>query len=408
MTRRLVVEADGGSRGNPGPAGYGALVAQDDGTVLAEVCDVIGHATNNVAEYRGLIAGLQAARDLDAGAAVEARLDSKLVVEQVSGRWQVKNATLRPLAREAAALLGSFPAGAVARWVPRAQNARADALANAAMDGRTKPWPGAAAAGAGAADGGGSSTARAPVGPSPDDRVRPEVVPAPPEPDPDATSPARAGRGSGWTPAGVTSTRTLLLRHGATALTASRRFSGRGDAELAADGHAQARAAATRLARDGGVDAVVTSPLARARATATACADALRVPLSVDDDLVEADFGRWEGLTFGEVSERHPRELAAWLADPSVAPPGGEAVETVARRVTAARERAVAAHEGGVVLLVSHVTPVKTLLRQALEAPSSVLYRLHLDACSLSVVDWYGDGRASVRLVNDTAHLQRG
>ena len=133
MGRALVVRADGGSRGNPGPAGYGALVADaSTGEVLAEVAEAIGAATNNVAEYRGLIAGLRAAVAIDPGASVEVAMDSKLVVEQMSGRWKVKHPDMAVLAREARTIL---PAGAVTyRWVPRAQNSHADRLANEAMD----------------------------------------------------------------------------------------------------------------------------------------------------------------------------------------------------------------------------------------------------------------------------------
>ena len=136
MSRRLVVEADGGSRGNPGPAGYGALVRDAvSGTVLAERAESVGRATNNVAEYGGLVAGLQAALDLDPTADVEVRMDSKLVVEQMSGRWKVKHPDMQKLAlqaRQIARQLGSVRY----TWVPRAQNGAADALANSAMDGR--------------------------------------------------------------------------------------------------------------------------------------------------------------------------------------------------------------------------------------------------------------------------------
>ena len=134
MTRRLVVEADGGSRGNPGPAGYGALVRDaTTGEVLAEVSESIGRATNNVAEYSGLIAGLRAAAAIARGADVEVRMDSKLVVEQMSGRWQIKHPDMRPLAakaRETARALGRVSY----TWVPRSRNAHADRLANQAMD----------------------------------------------------------------------------------------------------------------------------------------------------------------------------------------------------------------------------------------------------------------------------------
>ena len=134
MTRRLVVEADGGSRGNPGPAGYGAVVRDaTTGEVLAEVSESIGRATNNVAEYSGLIAGLRAAAVIARGADVEVRMDSKLVVEQMSGRWQIKHPDMRPLAataRETARALGRVSY----TWVPRSRNAHADRLANQALD----------------------------------------------------------------------------------------------------------------------------------------------------------------------------------------------------------------------------------------------------------------------------------
>lgn len=134
MTRRLIVEADGGSRGNPGPAGYGAVVRDAaTGEVLAERSDSLGRVTNNVAEYSGLIAGLRAAARIARGADVEVRMDSKLVVEQMSGRWQIKHPDMRPLAaraREAAQALGRVSY----TWVPRSRNAHADRLANEAMD----------------------------------------------------------------------------------------------------------------------------------------------------------------------------------------------------------------------------------------------------------------------------------
>jgi probable phosphoglycerate mutase len=130
---KVIIEADGGSRGNPGPAGYGAVVL-DAATeeVLVERNNGLGVTTNNVAEYEGLIAGLRAAIELGA-TEVEVRMDSKLVVEQMSGRWKVKHPSMKPLATEAGRLareIGSVRFG----WIPRARNSRADALANSAMD----------------------------------------------------------------------------------------------------------------------------------------------------------------------------------------------------------------------------------------------------------------------------------
>ena len=132
-SRRLVVEADGGSRGNPGPAGFGAVVRDaDSGDVLDEVAAAIGTATNNVAEYSGLLAGLRAASEIDPGAEVEVRMDSKLVVEQMSGRWKVKHEDMQRLARQARDVLP--PDRVRYTWVPRERNGHADRLANAAMD----------------------------------------------------------------------------------------------------------------------------------------------------------------------------------------------------------------------------------------------------------------------------------
>src|SRR6478735_10294428 len=124
-TRRLVVEADGGSRGNPGPAAYGTLVRDAaTGEVLVRRAEYLGAATNNVAEYRGVVAGLTAARELDPDAEVEVRLDSKLIVEQLSGRWQVKHPDMRVLAKQASSI---WPPGRVTYvWVPRSKNAAAD------------------------------------------------------------------------------------------------------------------------------------------------------------------------------------------------------------------------------------------------------------------------------------------
>ena len=128
----VVVWTDGGARGNPGPAGYGVSITDRDGNVLAEFGDGIGWQTNNVAEYRGVIAGLERARDLGARR-VEVRADSLLVVNQQLGRWKIKNEGLRPLAAEVQRLARGFQR-VTWRHVPRERNRRADALANEAMD----------------------------------------------------------------------------------------------------------------------------------------------------------------------------------------------------------------------------------------------------------------------------------
>ncbi|HSO64528.1 MAG TPA: reverse transcriptase-like protein [Ornithinibacter sp.] len=148
MSRRLTVEADGGSRGNPGIAGYGALVRDTEtGALLAERAEPLGTASNNVAEYRGLIAGLEAAAAIDPAAVVLARLDSKLVVEQMSGRWKIKHEDMKRLALQARDVAADIlRAGGAVRyeWIPREENKDADALSNVAMDGLTVHrdlWP---------------------------------------------------------------------------------------------------------------------------------------------------------------------------------------------------------------------------------------------------------------------------
>ena len=370
MTTRVIVEADGGSRGNPGPAGYGAVVRDaDTGAVLREVAEGIGVASNNVAEYRGLIAGLQAARDLGA-TEVDVRMDSLLVVNQMSQIWKIKHEAMRPLASQAAALVREFDRVGF-RHIPREQNKHADRLANQAMDdaARGLAWT-----------------------------QREEV------PEPEPAPRRRASTTTGWSAPSGPATRLLLLRHGETPLSVERRFSGRGNPALTERGAAQARAAALRLASYD-VAAVVSSPLQRAAQTAAAVADVLGVDVVTEEGFAETDFGDWEGLTFAEIREQWPDAMAAWLGDPDVAPPGGESFTATFARVAAARDKVVAAHPGAAVVVVSHVTPIKTLLRQALDAPPSALYRMHLDPASLSATDWWADGQAVVRLLNDTGHL---
>jgi ribonuclease HI len=129
---KVVVHVDGGARGNPGPAAIGVVVSDGEGTVLDEVAETIGVATNNVAEYRALLKGVERAAALGADE-IELVNDSELIARQLTGRYKVKHPAMKPLYEEARAALQSF-----GRWtihtVPRAQNARADALVNAALD----------------------------------------------------------------------------------------------------------------------------------------------------------------------------------------------------------------------------------------------------------------------------------
>ncbi|MFF9812475.1 bifunctional RNase H/acid phosphatase [Streptomyces sp. NPDC014006] len=493
--REFIVEADGGSRGNPGPAGYGSVVRDAaSGQTLAERAEYIGVATNNVAEYRGLVAGLRAAHELDASASVHVRMDSKLVIEQMSGRWKIKHPSMKPLAAEAATV---FPPGQVTyEWIPRERNKHADRLANEAMDagGRGEEWtpsasraeldatasaapepsgpPGDAAAGAARAraalaDVRAARTVSGTTAPTVSGTTAPTASGAPAEPTREAVpaSDAAPASGAAWADSGgavsggaATSAGTsgavgaavvdtgaapaqtgaapaqtgaapsetsapgwgsapdlgapatfVLLRHGETPLTPQKRFSGSGgtDPALSDIGREQAERVAAALARRGTIQHIVASPLARTRETAGIVAARLGLEVTVEDGLRETDFGAWEGLTFAEVRERHPEDLNAWLASPDAAPTGGgESFAATATRVAAARDKLIAAYAGRTVLLVTHVTPIKTLLRLALGAPPESLFRMELSAASLSVVAYYADGNASVRLFNDTGHLR--
>jgi probable phosphoglycerate mutase len=205
-------------------------------------------------------------------------------------------------------------------------------------------------------------------------------------------------------PAQSEPTITVLLRHGQTPMSVQKRYLGRSDVPLTDVGVRQAAAAAKRLT-SAGLDVIVTSPLRRAVQTAEEVVAATGAPLVADEGFCETDFGAWEGLTFAEVRERWPAEMAAWLADPAVAPPGGESFTEASERVTAALHRVLAARERQAVLIVSHVTPIKMLVAQALLAPPAALYRMHLDVAALSEIDWYADGTAVLRSFNDTGHL---
>ena len=207
-----------------------------------------------------------------------------------------------------------------------------------------------------------------------------------------------------WRPGQGEPTATLLLRHGQTPMSAQKRYAGRSDAPLTDVGVQQAAAAAKRLASSG-IAVIVTSPLLRAVQTAQEVGAVTGAAVVTDDGFRETDFGAWEGLTFAEVRERWPAELAAWLADPEVAPPGGESFTDVSARVTAALHRVLAARAGQTVLIVSHVTPIKTLVATALLAPPAAMFRMHLDLAALSEIDWYADGPALLRSFNDTGHL---
>lgn len=395
MGRSLVVEADGGSRGNPGPAACGTIVRDaTTGQVLAELAEYLGETTNNVAEYRGAIAGLEQVRELDPTATVEVRLDSRLVVEQMSGRWRIKDAGMRELALRLRSIL---PPGQVSyTWVPRDRNKAADRLVNEMLDaarstGRTHI---ARHTGVPLGSGNGQDLVGG-IDLEFDLTAAEQAVAQPPRVM------------VGWADL-APPTVTVLARHGATAMSLEKRFSGRDgfDVPLADLGERQAAALAREVDARVEATAIVTSPLLRARQTAAAVADVVGLPVEVEDDFAECGFGDWDGHTFAEVRDRWPAELAAWLASTDVAPPGGESFAACRERVLRGRAKVNARHRAQRVLVVAHVTPIKLLVADAIGAPIGSLYRMELPPASLSTLAWYPDGNASMFSFAEAGHVR--
>ncbi|MFT4083358.1 MAG: histidine phosphatase family protein [Nocardioides sp.] len=208
----------------------------------------------------------------------------------------------------------------------------------------------------------------------------------------------------GWSRDAVPGTTLVVIRHGVTKHTAAKRFSGGlgGDnPPLSEAGRAQVSATARWLAPTL-VDpaAVVTSPVRRTRESAEIVAELLGLPIEEEPGFAETEFGQWDGLSMAEVAERYPADLEAWYASPEMAPPGGESFVAVRERVLAGLDRTLAAHPGRTVVVLSHVTPIKLLVAHALSAPLSALYTLELSPASATIMSFYPDQNASLRLYN--------
>jgi probable phosphoglycerate mutase len=358
MPRTFKLTADGGSRGNPGPAGYGAVVSEN-GKILAELFDVIGTATNNVAEYSGLLAGLTHIHQLDPEATIEVAMDSKLVVEQMSGRWQIKHADMRDLAKQCRD--AHNPSLVTYKWIPRDENSHADRLANKALDG---------------------GSAHKPVAVVQEnyltDRLRSSEVP----------------------------TMLYLVRHGETVLTPTRKFSGVGalDPELTADGLAQAERVAVEVAKLK-PNVLISSPLQRTRQTAEAIAAATGLEIVYDKDWYELSFGTWDGKSIEEVKAETPDDYQAWLNSSSYRPGGGESYDEARIRVEAAMEKIVAEYPGKKVVIVTHNGVIKSAANIAIGGPNDGVFHMDATPCSISSISiWPSDGLRALRSFNERGH----
>lgn len=360
---RLIIEADGGSRGNPGPAGFGAVVIDaESGDVVSERAGYLGEVTNNVAEYRGLIAGLQAAREIGPDAELDVRMDSKLVVEQMSGRWKIKHADMKPLAIEARRLIAG--AQVTFTWIPRERNSKADALANEAMDSRD-PHIRRDHDNTGPAGG-------------------PEYDDAPADHTETPQHSLQAVDGSEL----VSPLTLVLVRHGVTDMTVAHKLSGSSvpGPPLNAQGRVQAAKAADAVYRIGRgtwesvprISRVYASPMTRTQDTAAAIGRRVGSKVVVDDRVREVDFGDWEGLTGEEVGERVGDAIHQWRFG-EIPAPGGESMSDVATRfddflVELAREHAqlcaAADDEPRAYAVASHAVAIKSCVGLSLQAPT--------------------------------------
>ncbi|MDR2565962.1 MAG: bifunctional RNase H/acid phosphatase [Bifidobacteriaceae bacterium] len=395
---KLIIEADGGSRGNPGVAAFGALVRESaSGRVLAERAAYLGDAvTNNVAEYSGLIAGLEAAVAVEPAAALEVRMDSKLVVSQMAGVWKIKNADLAKLAAKARQVIGDRTV--TFKWVPRAHNQAADLLANEAMDSRgvIERSPGGEASEPGEKRAGGE-TASAALSLAGAVRLA-QAVSSGAQRHPGTFGPI---------------TTVILIRHGMSVDTDRDVFAGGlvpGPA-LSAAGRLQAQAAQEELERMLQVpwfglerpSALASSPTRRALETAEPLAAAFGLTVQVDPGFVEEEFGDWDGLTKSQVEARWPGGVDRWAADPDYTPSGGESRRQVGIRVKAALERVAQANLGGTVVITSHAVAVRAALGAALGAPPEAWFGFRVAPASINIVRLWELGKTEVVCTNRTA-----
>lgn len=379
----LIIEADGGSRGNPGIAGSGACVIDaDTGEVILEISKFIGVATNNVAEYLALVAGLEGAYSLNAEARILVRMDSKLVIEQMAGRWKIKHPDMQQLGARVQKMVAGKPIRW--QWIPREENSRADSLANKAMD-----------------EQGDAVVVTSELGP------RASVV----EFNQTLPSSVRA-------PGGVTEplTTIVLVRHGRTHLTESKRISGRGGENpgLSDLGREDAHKVAKALAEIGNsgpwshltpVSAIISSPINRTLDTAHIISNELSLGVDVIEDLAEISFGDWDGHTNDEVKSKWASSFQEWQGSWTVTPPNGESLETFDARVQAARCEVLSRYAGKTVAVVSHVMPIRGFIRAGMDGGAAGYWRPQISPCSITIIRFWGDQAAEVVTMNATSHL---
>lgn len=365
----IFVYCDGASRGNPGPASYGVSIVDDGGAIVAEFGEQLGIRTNNYAEYQGVIAALRylsttAHRD------VTIRMDSKLVIEQLAGRWKVKSPDMRELVAEASRLLGPFRA--TLQWIPREENSRADELANQALDGSVAEFAAAEIELAG---------------------VQPRSIRAPRQSKEPVTL--------------------VLVRHGHTRVTERDLIAGGdgSDPELSELGIMDARAAAKAIPalleyfKLPAASTIIHSPMVRTTQTAQIISNQVPVGLEQDERLREIGFGNWNGQEMTAITAEKPDFVRSWQGSMSVKPENGESIDDLVARVHPLIEELCETRSGETVVLVSHMMPVRVIAALSAKGAPSLYWSTNFSPGSVSIVRFFGPDFAEQFVINSCQHL---
>lgn len=365
----IFIYADGASRGNPGPASYGVSIVSDNGEIIAEFGEVLGVRTNNYAEYQGVIAALRYLSGTN-HRVITIRMDSKLVIEQLSGRWKVKSEDMRELVAEASRLLGPFTA--TLEWIPREQNSRADELANRALDGEAIDFAPAQLELAG---------------------VQPRSIRAPRQVNEPTTI--------------------VLVRHGHTKMTERDLIAGGDgdDPELSELGLMDAQGAAKAIApllefnRLPPAELVIHSPMVRTTQTAGVVAAELGVPLAQDERLREIGFGSWNGQEMTIIAQDNPELVRSWQGSMSVKPDGGESIADLRDRIQPLLNEITQEYSGKTVVLVSHMMPIRTIAALSAKGSDSLFWSVNFAPGSVSILRFFGTEFAEQFVINSCHHL---
>lgn len=364
----LILYADGASRGNPGPASLGAVLVRE-GAEIARISEPLGIRTNNYAEYSAVIAGLEYVVRNNLGPELLIRMDSKLVVEQLSGRWQIKHPELRELAQKAQVLLSKLKARF--EWVPRELNTLADEAANQALDNPQPSQPVTLGS------------------------IQPRSI--------------RAPRVS------AEPTVFYVVRHGHTASTEAGLISGSSDdPELSVLGLEEASLTAAAIKRlaarfDLPLPSLVAhSDMVRTTQTAAKISAELSIPLRPDSRLREIAFGDWERVSMAELERASSAEVESWRGSVSLKPPGGESVLELEARVAKSVSDLRAEFAGGAVVLVAHMMPLRAIAKLALRAQPDSHWSLQFSPASVSIYRFFAEELTEVFALNSCEHLPQG